>query len=73
MTEQEQEDVQPAKRAPSKLLRSGSILLKICKELRVPLLCALTLAAGLLIGYVYIGKGSLREAWMFSTWSIYSN
>lgn len=34
----------------------------------VPLTCVLTLIAGLIIGYVVVGKGTVAEALNFDTW-----
>lgn len=59
----EKKEKQPTKR-PTWV----SFLIRLGKELTIPVLCIIALIAGLTVGYVYVGKRSMDEVWMVSTW-----
>ncbi|GIP35574.1 DNA-directed RNA polymerase subunit beta [Paenibacillus sp. J2TS4] len=60
------EEAKPAKeRSPR---RKKKPLLRFLRILLVPILCVAALFAGLVIGYVYVGKEPLSEVWSIETW-----
>lgn len=44
------------------------IILKTLRLFLVPVLCVAAVAAGMVIGYVYIGKQEMDEVYNFETW-----
>lgn len=50
---------------PPKLKRSFKVALKWGG---IPLLCVVGLGAGMIIGYVYLGKRPMNEVYEVSTW-----
>ncbi len=44
------------------------IILKTLRLFVVPVLCVAAVAAGMVIGYVYIGKQEMDEVFKFETW-----
>ncbi|BFH10814.1 DNA-directed RNA polymerase subunit beta [Paenibacillus melissococcoides] len=48
--------------------KSGSSVKWLVRLVIVPLICLLTLIAGLITGYVVVGKGTVAEALNFDTW-----
>jgi hypothetical protein len=46
----------------------GRWILRILRVLLIPVLCLLSLFAGLGIGYVYLGGQPLSDIWQLSTW-----
>lgn len=43
-------------------------VLRLLRILLVPILCVAALFAGLIIGYVYVGKQPLEDVWSIETW-----
>ncbi|BFH71269.1 MAG: DNA-directed RNA polymerase subunit beta [Paenibacillus dendritiformis] len=48
--------------------KAGSPVKWLVRLVIVPLICLLTLIAGLITGYVVVGKGTVAEALNFDTW-----
>ncbi|MBG9794217.1 hypothetical protein ABD76_17605 [Paenibacillus dendritiformis] len=48
--------------------KAGSSVKWLVRLVIVPLICLLTLIAGLITGYVVVGKGTVAEALNFDTW-----
>jgi hypothetical protein len=55
----------PKKKAPRKRRRWIGIVLQF---IGIPILCIIALGAGLVIGYVYIGKQPMDDVYEIETW-----
>lgn len=63
-------DTQPSKKPAKeqKKKRKRKLIWRVLRFFLVPFLCIAGLFAGLVIGYVYIGKQPLSDVWSLDTW-----
>lgn len=65
---EENEDEKKTKKAKVQLKKWKRVLFLTCKWLGIPFLCVVGLGAGMVIGYVYLGKRPMNEVYEFDTW-----
>ncbi|MFH5187593.1 DNA-directed RNA polymerase subunit beta [Paenibacillus sp. TAB 01] len=64
----ENEEEKKTKKAEVRPKRWKRSLFLACKWLGIPFLCVVGLGAGMVIGYVYLGKRPMDEVYEFDTW-----